>query len=379
MHDSTKTFPDPKLISIVPLVLDRPKATITEWSSTILSGGFSGAQITRFAGVASESGERLPWSVIRKVVNAPTVWRFLHNDDPAHQGYWKRELLAESSSVLESKGNELVAPRCYGVDSSPTAYTLWFEDIGSGINEAWSAERFGLAARHLGQFNGRRMLDADFLIPNWYCRNIHQQRAPLNKARWAALESVREHALVRRGLPDTVLPTMQHIWDEKESLIALLETLPKTIIHGDASRKNLIDRTRGGEHETVGIDWASLGVGAIGEELAPLVVGTSLFPRGDQDESLSSRADRSLVEYVQGLREGGWTGSDADCRLGFLVASFLRYGTIIVEVGIAAGLVTEQFCESTLGCSSEAAADRLRPIREYFVENMEEVQAALQR
>ena len=64
-------------------------------------------------------------------------------------------LKAVDQGMLNDLVGDLVAPRCMGIVEYPDKESwLWLEDIGESGDGVWSLERYGLAARHLGQFNG---------------------------------------------------------------------------------------------------------------------------------------------------------------------------------------------------------------------------------
>jgi hypothetical protein len=125
--------------------------------------------------------------------------------------------------------------------------------------------------------------------------------------------------------PDDQAQLILQLWDERETFFQVLEHLPQTICHNDVFRRNLfLRRTAGGPEQTVAIDWANLGWGAIGEEVATMVVGNLFFD--EVDWSFAEEFTTLVFEaYLAGLREVGWAGDRRLVRLGFTAAAAMKY------------------------------------------------------
>jgi hypothetical protein len=80
--------------------------------------------------------------------------------------------------------------------------------------------------------------------------------------------------------------------------------LPHTLCHGDAWRRNLFARRDPhGREQTVAIDWADVGIGAVGEDLVDFVPGPATFY---ELEVADPHLDRiAFAGYLEGLREAG--------------------------------------------------------------------------
>ena len=104
--------------------------------------------------------------------------------------------------------------------------------------------------------------------------------------------------------------------EQRESLLGLIETLPRTLCHLDVWENNLIRRADG---EVVLIDWAFAGDGAVGEDIGNLILNVAL-----PDDALAD-VDRRLTDaYLGGLREAGWAGDERAVRLA-ICASAVKY------------------------------------------------------
>jgi len=148
-----------------------------------------------------------------------------------------------------------------------------------------------------------------------------------------------------------------HLWDTREAFLQALDRLPQTLCHRDAFRRNLFAR-RGeeGDWETVAIDWAYIGPGAIGEDIVPLVQATVGF--GEIELGQARLLDHVVFEgYLDGLRDTGWRGDPREVRLGF-AAGTIRYALGLIPYVLAMLRDEEQyaFWEGVFG----------RPLEEVF-------------
>jgi hypothetical protein len=117
------------------------------------------------------------------------------------------------------------------------------------------------------------------------------------------------------------------LWEERDLFFDALDRLPQTLCHLDLFRRNLFaQKTADGDYQTVAVDWAYAGRGAIGEELVPLVqASVATF---EVDLALAQELEDIVFEgYLEGLRDAGWRGDPRQVRLGYTAAS-LRYELI---------------------------------------------------
>ena len=72
------------------------------------------------------------------------------------------------------------------------------------------------------------------------------------------------------------------------------------------------------------LDWAFMGTGALGEELAALVAGSVNLL--DADVGDLEALDRIAFQgYVAGARDAGWTGDQREIRYAYAAASAMRF------------------------------------------------------
>src|SRR5918994_3544740 len=124
-------------------------------------------------------------------------------------------------------------------------------------------------------------------------------------------------ALVRQFYAPRVVAALRRLWSERAAFLGALERLPRTFCHGDAHRRNFFSRTGpDGAEQTVAIDWEYAGQGALGEEMAALVMtNLVLFETvGIAPHDLDATC---FAAYVEGLRVAGCDGEPRAARLGY--------------------------------------------------------------
>jgi hypothetical protein len=92
-----------------------------------VGGGYGGTSVERFAGVVrTADGEPTPWSLVVKVL------RERSGERPHDTPYWRREVDAYRSGVLDDLPGGLSAPRVYDVETYPgDCCRLWLEEVDS--------------------------------------------------------------------------------------------------------------------------------------------------------------------------------------------------------------------------------------------------------
>jgi hypothetical protein len=275
----------------------------------------------RWSGRAAVDGVERDWSLILK-----TWLRDPNTDVLAQWNYWKREFLAYTSGMLDELPG-IAAPRLLGAaDKEKLAY-LWLEDVSEATEGRWPTDRYVLAARHLGRFNGSYLADRPPpdapLLTRTYLRS------------WTAwipwLDSVRSHEswshpIVAAAIPVPPVERLERLHSRVGFLFDRLEALPQTLSHLDAWRANLIGaRSASGDDRTVAVDWSFVGMAPPGQEIAILVGGSHIWLDADPDE-LAAMSERAFAAYVDGLREAGWRGDERVVRFAYAASAALYMG-----------------------------------------------------
>ena len=292
------------------------------WSIRPLHGGLGGQGLYRCAGRARVGDASRPWSLVLKIAPASQPAA-----DPLAWDMPQREALAYRSGFLARLPGPLVSPRCLAVSEQSDGSTwVWLEEIVDEHPGPWDLGRYALAARHLGRFNGAWLV-ADALPDHAWLSRDWLRRYVEAAGRVAAAFALADDAppLLRQCFPPQAVAQIRRLWAQREVFLAALDRLPQTICHHDAFRRNLfVRRTAEGSEQTVAVDWAFVGVGAVGADLAPLVVGSLLFFEV-VESGPQQLAETALAAYMTGLRETGWQGDERAVRLGFLATAALLY------------------------------------------------------
>lgn len=344
-------------------VLRSATVEVGPWHVRTLHGGTGGATggVYRVCGTGSDNGQPATWSVVLKVLRPPAGHRIIGMaaapvgwaTDPGHYSYWPREALAYRSGLLEDLPGDIGAPRCFGVEDRPGgAIWLWLEDltttpahaaanevgaVAAASEQPWSIEDFARVARHLGTFNGAYLAGQPLPAYDWLSRNW--LRSWLE--RWApTLELLHEpatweHPPVRRCFPPATDERVARLWTVREQFLAALDKLPQTLCHRDAFSRNLFPGwISEGREQTIAIDWAFVGPGAVGEEIGQLVAASAIFL--EKPPALQTLGETVVSEYLAGLRAAGWIGDSGrlgeDQRaqrlvhFGYAATAWLRWG-----------------------------------------------------
>ena len=341
------------VVSVARAALGRPTADVGAWHIEPVTGGGTQTALWRVSGTAQVDGtheRQLPWSVVLKC----------KSHDDARAGAVP-EVEAYRSDLLDRIGEEgfgLAAPRCYRIEPGPppapgddSQTWLWLEDTGETPGRPWAAERYGLAAYHLGFFNGslpkpgtRGLPKPVFDVPPYpwlgegflgYWLEMMEDEWDLGSiihAQTPEIETAWQHPLVRDEFPPDLRERLLDAWQERRTLYDALGRLPRTLAHGDAHRRNLISqRMPDGGDRTVGVDWAIIGYAPLGEDPGHLLTSSLLL---EADPASAADLDRTIFHrYLEGLRDAGW-------RLDRRTRDTVRFGYTahgVLNMGLFAG------------------------------------------
>jgi hypothetical protein len=372
------------LLSALRVLFQSDDVLVGEWTQRSPgTPGTTAAAVSRWEGTARVKGQLQSWSLIRKALTSPESRQVDPTDPtelPSSINYWKREFCAYQSDLLKELPLGFTRPRCLNAQESEDECVLWLEVLKDEI-EIWPLERYGLAARHLGMFNGLSPVAQKASDYPWLSVEINRQRERNNGEMFAKFDELRQHPIVRRGWPDDVADGIIRIWQERERFYQALRTLPQVLQHGDAGRRNLMALVgKNGEAQTGAIDWGYMGTGTVGEEIAATVVSPLIWFQGVEPEELLTLEAIVLEGYSDGLRAAGWRGDLQLARLGYLCTVALRYGPNIVFPEILAmDAKVAEGMQQRFGWSIEAMADRLVPIRRFVIQRADQARQLMEK
>jgi hypothetical protein len=247
--------------------------------------------------------------------------------DPAAWNYWAREMLTYRSGMLSDLGGNLVAPHFYGVtETLNDEYWVWLEDVQETI-KTWSMARYGLAVRHLGQFNGTYLVSRS--LPEekpWMYPGRTAEWVKVAERMFPDLQQYAETTSGQRWLSRQTLERMGRLFPKVPSLIAFLDRLPTCLCHHDAFRRNLLAFDLPGEDpKTFAVDWSMFGYGRVGQETGITTAVSLVWV--EFDGSQAKELDQLIFEsYINGLQDVGWHGDIRLARFGYSITAALSMG-----------------------------------------------------
>lgn len=268
------------------------------------------------------SGDR---SAVLKVLSrgdaAHQEWRA--SEEPRHWNYWRREAHVYADALSEAwKGSGIVAPRLLAViERDDGDIALWTEDVRGEPAGTWSVRRHELLGHQLGLAQGRAgRIDRPWLTSS-FIRDYTGSKTMVGElldddAAWS-------HPLVRENFPPRLRDEMTRLYRDREWFLKTLESLPRVFSHLDLWPNNVMARG----DESVLVDWAFAGDGAIGEDIGNHIPD-SVFDLFLDAATLPELDHAVYGAYLRGLREAGWSGDERLVRLG-VCASAVKYDWLV--------------------------------------------------
>jgi hypothetical protein len=253
-------------------------------------------------------GDRVHKVLTGRDRSAPAHWR--SSQELRDWNYWRREAEVYGSGLPARLG--LGAPGLIELNALPDGdVELVLEHVDGRHQESLTIDDLAATAQALGRAQGR----PDLPTARWLSRGFLRDYATTRAVDWRLLDddAAWSRPLMREHFSDDVRRDLRRLHADREELLQLAESAPRTVAHLDAWPNNIIMAADG---TPVLIDWSFTGDGAIGEDVANLVpdaVFDAFFDPRDLDEIEA----RVIDSYINGLREAGWRGdTDRDVRVG---------------------------------------------------------------
>lgn len=275
-------------------------------------------------------------TLILKVLHSSTAGHryWPSSTDEGNPMYWRREADAFESGILAKPyGPGIRAPHCFGViERQDDSVALWLEDVGGTPGMEWTADDYARFIRHLGRAQADwaqpgRLPTQPWLSRSWL-REYMERREPImadigSNADW-------NQPIFRSAFPRSLRSMTEEIWAHRDIFLDLLESGPQTLCHLDAWPRNLFRSSTAGPDEFVVIDWAFVGIGAIGEDPGNILPDSmfDLFLATDPPALSTS----ILENYLLGLNEGGWRGSEDAVRFAYAASASLKYVWLLPQM-----------------------------------------------
>lgn len=258
---------------------------------------------------------------IARPPSGPTGGYWPTSDEPTHWNHWRREALAYTSGLAATAYADagIVAPDPLGSAArADGSVELWLADVPGPDGFGWPVERLARFAYQLGVGQARwagRLPTYGWLSRRWlagYLADGPSRSVEVRDADW-------DDPLLA-AWPAAVRADLRRLWAERDRARTAAEAADQTLCHLDVWPANLIDAGI----RSVLLDWSFVGAGAIGEDLANLVVDS--FTDGLMDPALLPEvAATATEEYLAGLRDGGWTGPADRVRAAIAACGAAKY------------------------------------------------------
>jgi hypothetical protein len=266
--------------------------------------------------------------VLTPATDGPGSDRWRAGPDESHWYYWRREAEAYACGLLGDLAGGLRAPACRLVSTRPDGtVALWLDDVAGTPATAWPLARYGVAARHLGEAQGvwaagRPLPTAAWLSRDWLRAYLVPRDGDLPLLRDPAAW---RHPAVAAAFPDPPVAELEALRADRDLFLAVLDARPRTVAHLDLHPANMFSGPPGAADDTtVLIDWAFVGLAALGEDPGNLVPDAVLDFHVAPDR-LDELDDVVARGYHAGLRSAGWTGSLDEVRLAMGAAMAAKF------------------------------------------------------
>ena len=276
------------------------------------------------------------------------------SDDPAHFNYWRREALAYETGLAATVYADagITAPELIAADArADGGVELWLADVAGPAGFQWPVPRLERFAHELGAAQARwigRVPDTAWLSRRWLSQYLAygpSRRVNVSAADW-------DHPSIE-AWPAEVRYRLLRLWVERDRALAAAEAAERTLCHLDVWPANLLDDGA----SSVLLDWAFCGEGAVGEDVANLIIDSCTD--GLMDAALLPEIAQSATDgYISGLRDGGWTGDEDAVRRVIAVCGAAKYSWFAPAVLESA--VRDRIGKSSYGQDTSASGAVVR-------------------
>jgi len=293
--------------------------------------------------------------VARRPAGHEPARAFPTSDEPDHWNYWRREALAYQTGLAATAYADagIAAPELLAaVARADGGIELWVSDVTGAAGWDWPVPRLGRFACELGASQARwagRVPGLPWLSRRWLAQYLAEGPPRVTQvadADW-------DHPGLAAVWPAGLRQRLRRLHADHGRLLARVAGAERTLCHLDVWPANLIDS--GGT--SVLLDWSFTGDGAVGEDIANLIIDSCTD--GLMDVALLPEIAASATDgYLRGLRDGGWNGSADAVRATIAACGAAKYSWFAAMV--AGRAARDHIGPSSYGQDSSAAAAALR-------------------
>jgi hypothetical protein len=346
-------------------LLERPVAEVSFRAEAVdpqlrihsVTGG-----VLRVWGSADGADFSLVVKATQQGVDADPDALWVSGADPRHRNYWKREWLAYTSHLLADLPGRLRAPRLlHATEPARGVAWLWLEDVRGLPGPEWEHCDYAKGAYDLGTTQGDFAAGSTPLPEQpWLSRGWLDEWLRTTTRWWPLVDDDAAWRDPRLAPLAGLRSRARSVWDQRDRLRAIVASAPRTLVHLDFWPTNVI---AGDDGRTVAIDWSSVGIGGLSQDLDQLTldpVWMQVLPGADLGE-----LERAVLPaYSSGVRAGGAAATDAELRRWYAATAGLRYCSVLAtQADIAADTARVAGIEARWQRPfEEVAADRARVV-----------------
>lgn len=347
------------LRGVVRRILGIDQIAPLSWTCTPLHIGSSGGQTFLVRDAANVGA----WAVVLKVSR-----RDDGEADEQDSFFWLRETRIYESGLLRSTQNGPVAPDFVGVTFPiDEEVWLWLEALDDARKgQRWAIADFDCAARRIGELNGSYLVRPPTKL--WLTRELLRRWVQNLSDLTTSLDEFATHPDVRRALPAQAEHQVRALVPFAAPLLDVLRKLPQSFCHLDSHKRNivLVD-SADGQTRAVLIDWALAGLGAVGQDLGPLIT-VSAFMFEAEGIALDELDAVAFDAYVSALQGCGWLGDVRIVRIGYVCDAILRFlNRTRFLVGIVKHEDARLWWERVSGRCIDDSFDQYRSMLDYML------------
>ncbi|NPE20707.1 aminoglycoside phosphotransferase family protein [Fusibacter sp. A1] len=244
------------------------------------------AEVLLVQGIATtDTHDEIPYKLVHKIQKQ---WKRRADEDS-----WRREYDLYKSELSSHMTDDLRWPTCYHLEQQVDQVQIWMEFIDGVTGHDLTLDMFKLAAKEMGRFQGRLLRDKPPLLND--LSNLSRE-SMIKEVYQSYISWPETYDYIRSEtceLPHHICQMLIKNDESAKDLWQAIENLPVTLSHRDYWVTNIFyvkDQIRL-------IDWDTTGWGAIGEDIASLIIDETA------PDMIHDYYKTCVPAYLEGLSE----------------------------------------------------------------------------